>query len=202
MKKHSYFAWRLSLGAIVLLSMSVIGFSQSFTVTASPKSLTVHPGDQHVAVNVSVGTSTYMGPINIIFKGLPSGITFTPLTLTAGSSGTVFLSAGLNADQEAFPANGPANPNSKSNTVTVVGAVGAVQQTTTMTLVISLTNPSFAPSQVNLPTLKIDTGGTPIVDGTTDVPGTVTLTRPDGTAILPNATNTDNTANFHLHGHS
>src|SRR5450631_219270 len=128
--------------------------------------------------------------------------TFTPLTLTAGSSGTVFLSAALNADQEGFPANGPANPNSKSNTVTVSGAVGTVQQTTTMTLVISLTNPSFAPTQVNLPIVKIDTSGTPIVDGTTDVPGTITITRPDGTAILPNATNTDNTATFHLHGHS
>jgi hypothetical protein len=202
MKKHSYFAWRLTLCAILLLSMSVMGFAQSFTLTASPKSLTLHPGNQHVAVTISVGSSTYTGPINITFKGLPSGITFTPLTLTAGSSGTVFLSAALNADQEGFPANGPANPNSKSNTVTVAGAVGTVQQTTTMTLVISLTNPSFAPTQVNLPIVKIDTSGTPIVDGTTDVPGTITITRPDGTAILPNATNTDNTATFHLHGHS
>ncbi len=202
MKKHSYFAWRLTLCAILLLSMSVLGFAQSFTLTASPKSLTLHPGDQHVALTVSVGSSSYTGPINITFRGLPSGITFTPLTLTAGGSGTVFLNAALNADQEAFPASGPANPNSKSNTVTVAGAVGTVQQTTTITLVVSLTNPSFAPSKMNLPIVKIDTGGVPLLDKVTEVPGTITITAPDGTAYLPSATNPDNTGTFRLRGNT
>jgi len=43
----------------------------------------------------------------------------------------------------------------------------------------------------------------PIVDETTEVPGTITITSADGqTTFLPNASDSDNTATFHVHGNS
>ena len=42
-----------------------------------------------------------------------------------------------------------------------------------------------------------------IVDKTTEVPGTITITSANGQAsYLPNSDDTDNTATFHLHGNS
>ena len=199
---HPAASRRVFCAALFVLA-SIASTAQTFTVSASPASLTIHPGDQNVPVTIAVGSSSYTGPINITLTGLPSGIAVSPLTLTAGSSGTLKLSAALNADQEAFPATSAGNANTKTNTVTVVGAAGSVKETSTMTLTVSLTNPSYVPPTVNLPIVRIDTGGTPIVDKTTDVPGTITITSADGSTVyLPSSTNTDNTATFHLHGNS
>ncbi len=191
---------------VVLLFFFAAGvWAQSFTVAASPQSVTIHPGDRNIPVTITVGSSSYTGPITITLSGLPSGITVSPLTLYAGSQGTLTLSAALNADQEAFPATSASDPNQKANTVTLVGVAGSTTASSTMTLMVSLTNPSFAPaqSQINLPIVTINTNGTPILDGTTDVPGTITITSADGsTSYLPNSSDTDNTADFHLHGNS
>jgi hypothetical protein len=89
--------------------------------------------------------------------------------------------------------------------VTVVAAAGSAQATLPLSMTISISNPSFAPeaSAINLPIVKIDTGGVGIVDKTTDVPGTITITSADGqTPLLPSTTNADNTATFHLHSNS
>lgn len=198
-RRMLYVAWFLFLSLISTLGAA----AQTFTISASPSTLTIHPGDLNVPVTITVGSSTYTGPINVTLTNLPSGITVSPLTLTAGSTGTLQLSAALNADQEAFPANSPGNPNTKANTVTVVGAAGSVKQTSTMTLTVSLTNPTYEPTNFNLPIVRIDTGGTGIVNKTTDVPGTITITSADGSVTyLPSAANPDNTATFHLHGNS
>jgi hypothetical protein len=192
---------------VLLLGVGIAGKAQSFTVAANPQSVTVYPGETNVAVSVSAASSTYTGPIIVTLSGLPSGITIAsaPLTLTAGGTGTILLNVGLNADQEAFPAAEPSDPNSALNTVTVVGAVGAVTSTSTLNLTVSLSNPSFAPGtgQINLPIVTINTSGTPIVDKTTNVPGTVTITSANGsTSYLPNSSDSDDTGTFHLHGNS
>lgn len=59
---------------------------QASTVTAVPSSLTIYPGQQNVPVGITVGKSTYTGPITVTLTGLPSGITVTPLTLSNGAS--------------------------------------------------------------------------------------------------------------------
>jgi hypothetical protein len=179
--------------------------AQSFSVSATPQAVTIHPGDQNVAVSVNVSGGTYTGPISVTLTGLPSGISVSPLTIASGGSGTLTLNASVNADQEAFPPTDPANANSYTNTVTVVAAAGSIEATSTLMLTVSLTNPSFAPnaSQINLPIVTINTSGTPIVDKTTDVPGTITITSADGqTSYLPNSSDSDNTATFHVHGDS
>jgi hypothetical protein len=205
--KSSSLPWaRLRLLACVFSLLSITPaatWAQKFTISTSPKTLTIHPGDQNVPLKVSVGSSSYKGPIDITLTGLPSGISVSPLSLTAGSSGVIKLSAALNADKGGFKATSAGDPNTNTNTVTVDGLAGTDKETAKLTLTVSLSNPSFTPSQVNLPVVNINTSGTPIVNKTTDVPGTITITSADGSATyLPNSNDTDNTATFHLHGNS
>jgi hypothetical protein len=172
-------------------------------ITAGPQPLTIHPGDQNVHITVTIGKGTFAGPFVVTLTGLPSGITVTSLTLPADSSGTLQLSASLSADQEAFPAANPADANSDMKVVTVVGAAGSALISSTMTLTVSLSNASYSPSpgNINLPIVTINTNGVPIADKTTDVPGTITITSANSqTSYLPNASDSDNTGTFHLHG--
>ena len=146
----------------------------------------------------------YLGAIPVTVSGLPSGISASPLTLTAGSSGTLYLSASVSAGQEGFSATELDIPTSWAAAVTVaLSSAGSVQATAPLSLTVSISNPSFAPAAaaINLPIVTISTNGVAIVDKTTDVPGTITITSADGqTSYLPNAGDSDNTATFHLHG--
>ncbi len=175
------------------------------TIIVAPSSVMIHPGDQDVPVTVNVSNTSYAGPLNITVIGLPTGITVAPLTLAAGQSGTLKLTASPSADQEAFPANHLDNPLIDVKRVAVVVSEGSAIATSTITLAISLSNPSYSPDpgKINLPVVKIETNGKPIVDKTTEVPGTITITSADGqTSYLPNASDSDNTGTFHLHGNT
>jgi hypothetical protein len=188
-----------SLVAVFLFSSTALG--QTWKVTTSPGALTIYPGQQNVALSVTVGSSAYAGPISVTLSGLPSGITVSPLTLTAGSSGTLYLNASVSAGNEGFYGGFNADWTAP---VTVVAAAGAEQATSQLPLTVSVSNASFAPAAaaINLPIVRIDTGGAGILDKTTLVPGTITITSPDGqTSYLPNSGDADNSATFHLHGH-
>jgi hypothetical protein len=195
--------------AVSLLSLILLpaarGFSQTapYTVACSPNAVTIYPGTSATVQVQTPGASS--GPIAISFSSLPSGVAASPapLVLNAGDTGTITLTAAINADAAAFPAQSASGPNSHTTTATVTGLSGSSSASTTFSVTVSLTNSSFtpAPAQINLPIFRIDTNGTPIVDGTTDVPGTVTITSADGaTSYLPGTGGTDNTATFHLHG--
>ena len=193
----------LTLIALVMPTAQV--WAQSFTLSVTPSTVTIHPGDRNVPVTVNVGSSSYTGPVSVAFTGLPSGTSFSPIVVTAGITGTLYLRATVSADQEAFPASAPQTPNSYDNSVSVVGIAGSTQVTVPMTLTVSLSNPAFAPtpSQIDLPILSIDTGGTAVASKTINVPGTVSITSADGkTTYLPNSSDSDNTATFHVHGNS
>jgi hypothetical protein len=177
-------------------------YGQTFTVTASPSTLTIYPGQQNVPLAVAIGSSSYAGPINVTLSGLPSGISVSPITLTAGSSGTLKLSASAAAGNEGFYQG---RNSSWRAAITVVAASGATRVTLPLALTVTVSNPSFVPdaSAINLPIVRIDTNGTPIVDKVTDVPGTINITSSDGqTSFLPSSGNADNTATFHVHGNS
>ena len=193
----------LTLVAFLLTAATAI--AQSFTVSSSPQALTVYPGETNVPVTVSVASSTYTGPVNVTLVGLPSGITVSPasLSLAPGSSGTLMLNMALNADQEAFPANAPTNPNTATSNISVVGAVGSTTANSPIALTVSLSNPSFVPSTVNLPIVQINTSGVAITSTETKIPGTITITSADGSkTFLPSSTNTDNTGSFKIHGNT
>jgi hypothetical protein len=195
-----------SLGILITTFFGAVGCNVAGIAPSTltiPAALTIHPGDQNVPLVVSVSNGANKVPLNITVMGLPPGISVSPLTLSAGQSGTLQLSASLSADQDAFPVLGTTND---LRIVTVVGASGAtVLISSQMPLTISVSNPSYSPdpSKINLPVVKIDTNGTNIIDTTTNVPGTISITSADGqTSYLPSASNTDNTATFHVHGHS
>jgi CotH kinase protein/Bacterial Ig-like domain (group 3) len=206
MKSNRYNA----VATYALLTIGIFGpipvcHAQTFSLTASPSALTIYPGQQNVAVVVTAKSSTYTGPIAVTLSGLPSGITVSPLSLTAGSSGTLTLNASVSAGQEGFLPTGPSMQTSWTSPVTVVGLAGSQQTTSQMSVTVSISNPSFAPaaSAIDLPIVNVNTNGVQIVDKTTEVPGTITITSADGqTAYLPNASDSDNTGTFHLHGHS
>ena len=125
--------------------------------------------------------------------------------MTAGSTGNLSLSASGSAGQEGFPNTYPSLNTSWTAKVSVVAAAGSAQATSPLSLTVSISNSSFAPAQaaINLPIVAIDTNGVPIVDKTTDISGTITITSADGqTSYLPNSSDSDNTGNFHLHGSS
>jgi hypothetical protein len=173
-----------------------------------PNAVTIYPGEQNVPVTVTVTGSTYTGPINVTLTGLPSGITVSPLTLTGNGSGTIDVTASVSADSAAFFSTKPPaadEATSATNSVAAVAVEGTGLITTPLTLTVSISNPSYAPaaSQINLPIATINTSGQPIVSGTVDIPGTITITSANGqTSYLPNASDTDSTAVFHVHGHS
>jgi hypothetical protein len=203
--------------AIALIAIGTFFFAsngysqtQAFTVTATPSSLTIYPGQQNVPVTITVNSGdndndNYTGPVVVTLTGLPSGITVTPVTLTPGSSGALYLNASVSAGQEGFPPVTASRNTSWTASATVVGAAGSTQATAPFAITVSISNPSYVPadSAINLPIVNINTSGVPIVNKTTDVPGTISITSPDGqTSYLPNSSDSDNTATFHVHGNS
>jgi hypothetical protein len=195
---------RRCLGVAGFLFVASSCWAQALTLAINPSALTIYPGQQNVPLMITVGGGD-PGPLDIRVTGLPSGITASPLTLTPGNSGTLLFSASLSAGQEGFSNQNQPIPTSWTARVTVHGTAASAQVATIFSLTISISNSSFTPaaSAINLPILTISTNGVPIVDKTTEVPGTITVTSADAqTTYLPNASDSDNTATFHVHGNS
>ena len=181
--------------------------AQSFTVAAESAAVTIHPGDSNVAVPVTLRSSgTLTDPVTVTLQGLPSGITVTPAVMTGSGTASVLLTASVSAGREGFPATSTSlGMDAYTAQATVVAFAGGKQASAPIAVTVSINNPAFQPaaSKINLPILRIDTGGAAIADKTTDVPGTVTITSADGqTSFLPGVAGTDNTATFHIHGNT
>ncbi len=191
-----------AMGTLLLTSVCP---GQTLALTVAPSTLTIYPGQQGVPLTITVGSSAWSGPIDIVLTGLPSGIAASPLALMAGSSGTLMLNASVAAGQEGFSNMNLPIPSSWTASAMVVGTGGPVFATAQLSVTVSISNPSYAPapSAINLPIVSINTGGVPIVSKTVDVPGTITITSADTvTPYLPNASDNDNTASFHVRGNS
>jgi CotH kinase protein/Bacterial Ig-like domain (group 3) len=173
--------------------------TESIIATASPSPVTIYPGQQNVPMKVDATLAGYPGPIVITMTGLPSGITAAPVTLNSGGSGTLYLSASVATGREGFSGGGPSMNTSWATSASLVVQAGSNRRTLPISLIISISNPSFAPapSAINIPILTINTSGTPITSKTTDVSGSVTVTSADG-----QSTYLSDTATFHVHGNS
>ena len=114
-----------ALVAFAVIFLVQAGYGQSFTVSAVPSSLTIYPGQQNLPVAITLGASTYTGPVSITMTGLPSGITVTPLSSASGGTGTLNLSASLSAGQEGFPPSYPSQNTSWTAQAKVVAAAGS-----------------------------------------------------------------------------
>ncbi len=204
--RRSAGAWQAvaTLFLLLLAGPSLI-LAQSIQVTSSPSSITIHPGlSQTISVTV---TGTSPTPVSVSVTGLPSNVTASPapLILSAGGTGTITLSAATNADFESFSAYAPDSPITHSGSGSLKAVSGGISASSNLSYVTSLSNPGFAPasSAINLPVLRIDTGGVAVTSGDVNVPGTVTLTAADGmTTLVPGAANSNNAITIHLHGNT
>ena len=102
---------------------------QTVSVSSTVSAITIFPGQQNVAVPVSV-TGNVPGPVAVTLTGLPSGISVAPLTLLPGASGTLLLSASPAAGQEGFTSMLLIGvPTSWTASAKIVAASGLVQAT-------------------------------------------------------------------------
>jgi len=153
------------------------GPQPSFTLTLSTSYLALYPGATQTLQVQAVPHNGFHGQVSVSFSGLPSGITPSPssLSLSAGDSGTVVFTAALNAATERFQPYDIGN-DSASFPIAVRGTSGSLQSASSLTLVVSLQNPSFVPTVVDLPVVHITTqGGAPIDSTETYVSGTLVI---------------------------
>ncbi|MCK2213837.1 M28 family peptidase [Actinomadura sp. ATCC 31491] len=116
--------------------------TNDFSLSLTPSSGTVSPGQQ---ATVSVGTQTTSGSaqtVNLTASGLPSGTTasFSPASVTSGGSSTLTLSAGSATAQGTYP-------------ITVTGT-GSVTHTATYTLTVGQGPGGGDPPDVSLANVK------------------------------------------------
>ena len=64
---------------LLILLFAAAAHSQTFTVSAAPSSITILPGQQNVPVTITIGNSTYSGPITVTLAGTPTGISAAPI---------------------------------------------------------------------------------------------------------------------------
>jgi len=131
------------------------GGGGSFTIAASPGSLTIVQGNQGTSTITTTATGGFNSAIALSASGVPSGTTvsFNPSTIPAPGSGTstMTITVGVSTAAGTYP-------------ITVTGNGGGVQQNTTVTLTVT-TPPTF--------TLSASPASLSIADGSQ---GTSTIT--------------------------
>lgn len=185
---------------LLFCPMAVMG--QTLQITPSSTELMVHPGDTDVPVSVSVSApGTQMVSLTLI--GLPAGFQVTPAMAGNGQTATLKVSVSKSAGSGAFADD--STKTTVGSTATLIAYAQGQTAAVPIHVDLSIANPSYAPATgtIDLPIVRIDTGGVAIVDKTTNVPGTITITSANGAAtLLPGAAGTDNTATFRLRGNS
>jgi len=106
----------------------------SFTISASPSSLTVAPGNQGSSTITTTAINGFNSSISLSASGQPSGVTvsFNPGTIPAPGTGTSTMTITV--------ASGTATG---TYPITVTGNGGGVQQSTTVTLTVTAAAPDF-----------------------------------------------------------
>jgi uncharacterized membrane protein len=111
--------------AIVSLTVTP---APNFTLSASPASLTVAPGNQGTSTITTAVSGGFSNSISLSASGAPSGTTvsFSPASIAAPGSGssTMTITVGSSTPTGTYP-------------ITVAASGGGIQQTTTVTLVVA-----------------------------------------------------------------
>jgi len=106
----------------------------SFTISASPSSLSVAQGGQGTSTITTTALSGFNSSIGLSASGMPSGVTvgFNPSTIPAPGTGssTMTITVASNTAPGTYP-------------ITVTGNGGGVQQSTTVTLTVTGGAPDF-----------------------------------------------------------
>ena len=109
------------------VSLTVTGTSPNFTISASPTSLTINPGNSGHSTITTTVSGGFNSSISLSATGEPNRVTvsFNPSTIRAPGSGSSTITITVNR-------RAPAG----TYTITVKGSGGGVQHTTTVTLTI------------------------------------------------------------------
>lgn len=200
---------RINAFVVTLVTVFSTGFlgletrAQNLAITPATSSLSIHPGDQAVPLSVAIGSGN-SSTVTLSLADLPYGISSAPVTVAPGSTGVLLLNATTNAGTPDFSAE-VLGTTGITKSITILASSGSSVATVSIPLTISLSNAAFAPSasQINLPTLSINTGNAGVTSKTVKVPGTMTITSADGSTVyIPSATITDNTVTIAVHGNS
>ena len=191
------------VGAPVLLFLFGCGVqANQVTLTSSSSSLTLTPGSSQT-ITVQVSSPMDMGDgAAITVTGLPSGVTVSPssIKLKRGASETLTFSAALNAAAGSFPGTDAANPDFVTTTAAISASFGPWTSSSPLNLTVFLENPSFVPTTMNLPVIRMTTqNGAPILNKTDYVDGNISIT--PGT-VDPADSPYNGTMEAHLHGNS
>jgi len=106
----------------------------SFTISASPSSLTVADGGQGMSTITTTATNGFNSSIALTASGMPTGVSvsFNPSTIPAPGTGTSTMT--ITVSSSTTPGTYP---------ITVTGNGGGVQQSTTVTLTVTAGAPDF-----------------------------------------------------------
>ena len=113
---------------------AIVTGSPSFTISASPSSLTIQQGSKGTSTITATISGGFNSAISLSASGAPLGVavSFNPQTIPAPGAGSSTMTMTI---------LGPAMPGTYP--ITVTGNGGGVQQNTTVTLTITTPGPSF-----------------------------------------------------------
>ena len=126
--------WGSPNGSALLDALAGIKASPSFTLSASPATVSLAPGSNGTSTITTAVSGGFSAPVTFSASGQPSGVTvtFNPPSIAAPGSGTSTMTLAVAAG------TGPG-----TYTITVSGIGGGVTQTATVSLTITAPNANF-----------------------------------------------------------
>ena len=120
-------AGNLSAYSNVVSATTLTSGTPSFTLSASPGSLSVAPGSQGSSTITSTLSNGFSSAVSLTASGMPSGTTvsFNPSTIAAPGSGNSTMTVAVGSGTAVG-----------SYTITITGNGGGIQQTTTVPLTV------------------------------------------------------------------
>jgi len=113
---------------VAFLGVTLVSASPSFSISASPSSVTIPQGNQGTSTITTTISGGFNSAISLSASGMPSGVgvTFNPQTIPAPGSGTSTMTITVSSSTPVgtYP-------------ITVTGTGGGIQQNTTVTLTVA-----------------------------------------------------------------
>jgi len=136
------FDWSTNISSFAFPSCTGVA---TFTLSASPNSLTVTQGSQGTSTITVTPINGFSGSATLSASGLPSGVTagFSPNPANTTSTLTLTVGSGAAAG---------------TSTVTVTGVSGTITQTTTLSLTVNPTGPTAVVTPTSLTWGKVLVG--------------------------------------------
>lgn len=151
--------WGSPNGGALIAALAGSGSSPGFSLSASPASVSVAPGNAGSSTITSTVTGGFNATITLSASGQPSGVTvgFSPATITGAGSSTMTLTVGASTAAGTY-------------TITVTGTSGSTVETTSVTLTVTGMNPNFT-IKASPSSISVSPGGTGSSTITTAVSG-------------------------------